>query len=50
MGWTDLYLDMGGWRAVVDAAMNLWFPQNAGNFLTSKETLSYSRENSIPWS
>ena len=35
MGWIDLYLNMGGWRGVVNAAMDLWVPQNAGNFLTS---------------
>jgi len=27
--------DRDRWRAVVNAAMNLWVPQNAGNFLTS---------------
>ena len=33
--WTDVAQDSERWRAVVSAVMNLRFPLNAGNFLTS---------------
>jgi hypothetical protein len=33
--WIYLALDMDRWRALVNAEMSLWVPQNAGNFLTS---------------
>ena len=33
--WFELARDRDRWRAPVTAAMNLGFPQNAGNFLTS---------------
>ena len=35
MDWIDVAQDMGRWRAVVNAVMNLRVSQNAGNFLTS---------------
>ena len=35
--------DMDRLRAVVNAVMNLWVPYNVGNFLTSWETVSFSR-------
>ena len=31
----ELSQDWGRWRAVVNAVMNLWVRQNAGNFLAS---------------
>jgi len=35
MDWIELAQDRGRWRALVNEAMNLQVPQNAGNFLTS---------------
>jgi hypothetical protein len=43
MGCFDLAQDTGRWQALVNAVMNLWVPQNMGNFLTSCEPLSFSR-------
>jgi hypothetical protein len=31
------------WRALVNAVMNLWVPQNVGNFLTSCKPVSFLR-------
>jgi hypothetical protein len=35
MDWIDLAQDMGRWRALVHAVMNLRVPYNAENFLTN---------------
>ena len=41
--WIDLAQDMDRWCALVHAVMNLRVPQNAGNFLTICEPVSFSR-------
>jgi hypothetical protein len=43
MEWMDLVQNRDRWRALLNVVMNLRVPQNAGNFLTSSETLNYSR-------
>jgi hypothetical protein len=35
MDWIELAQDSDSWRSVVDAVVNLLFPRDAGNFLTS---------------
>jgi hypothetical protein len=43
MDWIDLARDMGTWRYIVHAAMNLLVPQYAGDFWTSWDPVSFSR-------
>jgi len=39
----DLAQDRDRWRALVNKAMNLQVPYNVGNFLTSREPVSFLR-------
>jgi hypothetical protein len=43
MDWIDLPEDRDRWRTAVNAVMKLRFPENAGNFLASLGTISFSR-------
>jgi hypothetical protein len=35
MDWIDLTPDRDRWLALVNSVMNVWVPQNAGDFLTN---------------
>jgi hypothetical protein len=41
--WIHLVLDRDKWRGFVKTLMNHWVPQIAGNYFTSRETISFSR-------
>jgi hypothetical protein len=43
MDWIDLAQLRDRWQTLVNAVMNLRVPQNAGNFLTGREPVSFSR-------
>jgi len=47
-GWGGIYginltQDMDRWRAILNVVMSFRVPKNAGNFLTSREPISFSR-------
>jgi hypothetical protein len=35
MDWIDMAHDRDRWQTLVSVVMNLWVPQNVGDFLTS---------------
>jgi len=43
MAWIELAQDRSRWHALVNVAMNLWVPQNVGNFLISCKLVSFSK-------
>jgi hypothetical protein len=43
MDWIDLDRGRDRWQAIVNGAVNLQVPYNAGNFLTSREQVRFSR-------
>ena len=47
VAWIHLAQNKENRLSIVIVLMNFWNPQNAGNFLTNKETVSFSRRSSI---
>ena len=43
MGWIELNQDRDRWQTLFNVALNLQFPLNAGNFLTSCKPVRFSR-------
>jgi hypothetical protein len=43
MEWIVLAQDGDSWRDLMNTVMNLQFPRNVGNFLTSRGHVSFSR-------
>jgi hypothetical protein len=44
VGWIRLAQDRNQWRDVVNTVMNLPVPQKAGNLVTSRATIGFSRK------
>ena len=44
MDWIDLVQDRDRWQALQHVVMNIWVPQNEGNFSTSCELVSSSQK------
>jgi hypothetical protein len=47
VNWIHLAQDRDQWWVLVNTVMNLWVPQNAGNFLTTLVAISVSRKNAV---